>query len=90
MGSRLPQPPLTGQLRRTTEWSPLPVRSLQDTGLNLGILSDLAIKVLYFGGYLSGTQIAEQMHLPFTNVVFPHGANPLKMCLTHRGMPPHL
>lgn len=69
MGSRLPQPPIAGQLRRTADWSPPPVRSLQDTGLNLGILSDLAIKVLYFGGYLSGNQIAEQMRLPFTNVV---------------------
>ena len=69
MGSRSSPPPLTGQLRRTADWSPSPVRSLPDTGLNLGILSDLAIKVLYFGGYLSGNQIAEQMRLPFTSVV---------------------
>jgi predicted ATPase with chaperone activity len=58
----------TGQIRRP-EWSPPAIRSVQDTGLNLGILSDLAIKILYFGGYLSGNQIAELMHLPFTGVV---------------------
>src|SRR5690606_22387579 len=50
-------------------WLPPPIRSIQDTGLNIGILQDLAIKILYFGGYLSGNQIAEQMHLPFTGVV---------------------
>jgi predicted ATPase with chaperone activity len=61
-------PSRTGQLRRA-DWSPPAIRSVQDTGLNLGILSDLAVKTLYFGGYLSGNQIAEQMHLPFTGVV---------------------
>jgi len=50
-------------------WVPPPVRTLKDTGLNIGILSDLAIKTLYFGGYLSGNEVAEQMHLPFTGVV---------------------
>lgn len=57
----------TGAIRQ--EWAPPPVRNVQETGLNIGVLSDLAIKVLYFGGYLSGIQIAEQMHLPFTGVV---------------------
>ncbi len=65
--------PLSSAARRTGQvravWSPPPVRSVQDTGLNLGVLSDLAIKILYFGGYLSGNQIAAQMHLPFTGVV---------------------
>ncbi len=64
--------PLSSAARRTGQraaWSPPPVRSVQDTGLNLGVLSDLAIKILYFGGYLSGNQIASQMHLPFTGVI---------------------
>ncbi|MBI5960790.1 MAG: ATP-binding protein [Chloroflexi bacterium] len=61
-------PPRTGQIRRP-DWVPSPVRTIPETGLNMGILSDLAIKTLYFGGYLSGTQIADQMCLPFTNVV---------------------
>ncbi len=50
-------------------WTPPPINTLQDTGLNMGILSDLAIKTLYFGGYLSGNQVAAQMHLPFVGVV---------------------
>ncbi len=48
---------------------PPPIRNIQDVGLNLGVLSDLAIKTLYFGGYMNGNQIAESMHLPFTGVV---------------------
>jgi predicted ATPase with chaperone activity len=43
--------------------------SLEETGLNLGFLSDLALKILYFRGYVSGGDIAEEMHLPFTGVV---------------------
>ncbi len=50
-------------------WAPPPVRTVQDTGLNIGVLQDLAIKILYFGGYLSGNQIAQQMNLPFTGVI---------------------
>jgi predicted ATPase with chaperone activity len=61
-------PSQTGQVRQAP-WAPKPVQSIQDTGLNIGILSDLAIKTMYFGGYVSGNQIAELMHLPFTNVV---------------------
>ncbi len=67
MSTRTP-PPQAGQVRQAP-WAPKPVQSIQDTGLNIGILSDLAIKTMYFGGYVSGNQIAELMHLPFTNVV---------------------
>jgi predicted ATPase with chaperone activity len=42
--------------------------SLEDTGLSLGFLADLAIKILYFRGYITGAEIAEQMRLPFTGV----------------------
>ncbi len=63
-----PAPQRTGQLRQQA-WFPTPVRSIKDTGLNVGILSELAIKILYFGGYMSGNDIAEHMRLPFTNVV---------------------
>lgn len=47
---------------------PVPT-SLADTGLSLGFLSDLALKLLYFRGYITGAEIAEQLHLPFTGVV---------------------
>ena len=42
--------------------------SLEDTGLSLGFLADLAIKILYFRGYITGAEIAEQMRLPFTGI----------------------
>jgi predicted ATPase with chaperone activity len=67
MSTRTP-PPRSGQVRQAS-WAPRPVQSIQDTGLNTGILGDLAVKTLYFGGYMSGNQIAELMRLPFTNVV---------------------
>jgi len=50
-------------------WAPPPVRTVNETGLNIGILSDLAIKIMYFGGYLSGHQVADQLRLPFTGIV---------------------
>ena len=64
-----PLPPKVTARQQSGPWMPPPIRSLQDTGLNIGILSDLAIKTLYFGGYLTGNEVAEQMHLPFTGVV---------------------
>lgn len=47
---------------------PMP-RSLEETGLNLGFISDLLLKVMYFEGYLSGSQLAERIRLPFQGVV---------------------
>jgi hypothetical protein len=51
------------------QWSPPPMRGVDDTGLNLGLLTDLAIKTIYFSGYLSGHQLADRMALPYTGVV---------------------
>lgn len=50
-------------------WRPPPVEHIEDTGLNLLALADLALKILYSHGYLSGYQIAELICLPFTGVV---------------------
>jgi len=44
-------------------------RSVEETGLNLGFLTDLALKVMYFEGYLSGYELAERMRLPYAGVV---------------------
>ncbi len=70
MSTRTPSPGRsnTGSLKREA-WVPRPIRSLHDVGLNVGILSDLAIKTLYFSGYLTGNRVAELMHLPFTTVI---------------------
>lgn len=47
---------------------PPQVTSVEDTGLNPLWLQDLALKVLYFRGYLSGFKIAEEIALPFAGV----------------------
>jgi len=44
-------------------------RSVEETGLNLGFLTDLALKVMYFEGYISGYELAERMKLPYAGVV---------------------
>jgi predicted ATPase with chaperone activity len=43
--------------------------SVKETGLGLGFLTDLALKIMYFEGYLSGYELAEQMKLPYGGVV---------------------
>jgi predicted ATPase with chaperone activity len=50
-------------------FEPLMPKSVEDTGLTLGFLADLAVKVMYFEGYISGYEIAETMKLPYTGVV---------------------
>jgi predicted ATPase with chaperone activity len=50
-------------------FEPPPPRSIDDTGLNLGFLSDLVMKVMYFEGFISGATIADRVRLPFTGVV---------------------
>jgi predicted ATPase with chaperone activity len=48
---------------------PPPVSRVEDTGLSQLWLQDLALKVLYFRGYLTGFQVAEAMALPFAGLV---------------------
>ncbi len=48
---------------------PANLLSLEDTGLSVLWLQDLALKIMYFQGYLSGFKIAEAMALPFTGLV---------------------
>jgi predicted ATPase with chaperone activity len=50
-------------------FEPPPVNSIEDTGLNLGFISDLVVKVMYFAGYTTGYEIAERVKLPFAKVV---------------------
>ncbi len=48
---------------------PPPVSRVEDTGLSQLWLQDLALKILYFRGYLTGFNIAEAMALPFAGLV---------------------
>jgi len=43
-------------------------RTLQETGLGLGFLTDLALKTLYLEGYLTGVEWCERLRLPFPGV----------------------
>lgn len=53
----------------TTPFYPPPITKLEDTGLSLLWLQDLALKILYYQGYLSGFKIAEEIALPFAGIV---------------------
>ncbi len=47
---------------------PPAINKLEDTGLSALWLQDLALKILYFQGYLNGFHIAEEIALPFAGV----------------------
>ncbi|NWF68181.1 MAG: ATP-binding protein [Chloroflexi bacterium] len=61
-------PPMQDLLEEDNEWSPPPLTALEDTGLNLLAVADLILKVLYFGGYMTGFAVCEIIKLPFTGV----------------------
>ncbi|HSO26628.1 MAG TPA: ATP-binding protein [Anaerolineales bacterium] len=50
-------------------FTPPPINHVEDTGLSALWLQDLALKLLYYQGYLSGFKIAEELALPFAGVV---------------------
>ncbi|MHC1740020.1 MAG: ATP-binding protein [Anaerolineaceae bacterium] len=50
-------------------FSPSQINNVDDTGLGLLWLQDLALKIFYFQGYLTGTKVAEAMALPFSGTV---------------------
>jgi len=52
-----------------TTFVPPPMTKLEDTGLSLLWLQDLALKIFYFQGYLTGFKAAEELSLPFAGVV---------------------
>lgn len=58
-----------GSVARREPFTPPPVTRLEDSGLSALWLQDLALKILYFQGYLSGARIAEALALPFVGVV---------------------
>lgn len=54
---------------QTRGFVPPPITRMEDTGLSQLWLQDLALKVLYFQGYLNGFQLAEAIALPFAGLV---------------------
>jgi predicted ATPase with chaperone activity len=57
--------PSTSNIR----FDPPPIVRVEDTGLSQLWLQDLALKILYFRGYLTGFKVAEAMALPFAGMV---------------------
>ena len=52
-----------------TGFNPPQINNVEDTGLGMLWLQDLALKIFYFQGYLTGFKIAEAMALPFSGTV---------------------
>lgn len=50
-------------------FSPPSINKVEDTGLAILWLQDLALKIIYFQGYLTGLKIAEALALPFAGIV---------------------
>ena len=63
---RIAEKPVKQNLQRFT---PPEIASIADTGLNLGFLADLTLKVMYFEGTISGYDIAQRVRLPFAGVI---------------------
>ncbi len=59
----------TASVATSSSFLPPPINKVEDTGLSPLWLQDLALKILYFQGYLSGFKVAEEMTLPFAGVV---------------------
>lgn len=53
----------------TKQFTPSPITQISDTGLSKLWLQDLALKILYFQGYLTGYELSETIALPYTSVV---------------------
>lgn len=50
------------------DFYPAPITRVEDTGLSSLWLQDLALKILYFQGYLTGFKVSEEIALPFAGV----------------------
>jgi predicted ATPase with chaperone activity len=50
-------------------FSPPEPKSVAETGLEIGFLADLVLKVLYFQGNMAGTDICDVIKLPYIGVV---------------------
>lgn len=51
------------------EIAPPEPKSIEETGLRIGLLADLSLKYLYYSGNATGVQLAQELRLPWTGVV---------------------
>jgi hypothetical protein len=61
-------PELSQMDTENDKFAPAAPRTIEDTGLSVGFLADLVLKVLYFEGYISGYEVADAVRLPFKNI----------------------
>lgn len=64
-----PEQVLEGPTTSSLRFLPPPISRVEDTGLSQLWLQDLALKILYFRGYVTGFKVAEAMALPFVGLV---------------------
>lgn len=57
------------EVSSSSHFSPNPINTIEDTGLSALFLQDLALKILYFQGFMTGYKVAEALCLPFTGMV---------------------
>lgn len=53
----------------TKPFGPPPIMQISDTGLSQLWLQDLALKIFYYQGYLTGYEVADKISLPYTAIV---------------------
>ncbi len=58
-----------GAIIKSGSFTPPVPRKVSDTGINIGMLLDLALKILYFESFMAGRELAERMALPFAGIV---------------------
>src|SRR5688572_21937566 len=44
-------------------------KSMEDTGLRIGLVADIGLKFLYYSGNSTGLEIAEELRLPWAGVM---------------------
>ncbi|MCU0697329.1 MAG: AAA family ATPase [Myxococcaceae bacterium] len=54
---------------RLLDIAPAEPKSIEDTGLRISLLSDIALRFLYYQGTVTGGAVAEELRLPWTGVV---------------------
>lgn len=62
---------MSGDPHAPERWNPPPLATLEDTGLTKLAVADHVLKILYFGGDLTGSEVAERIRLPFSGVLDP-------------------
>ncbi len=64
-----PKNPVSAVNPMQKSFVPPPISNLEQTGLSPLWLQDLALKIFYYQGYMSGFKLAEEMALSFTGIV---------------------